>query len=215
MLKVAYFADGYGRCGLPVPGRLWKNAKERTSGYVTLIDSDGFRPNVGIILTNKERCLFWGRRVGQNAWQFPQGGIKADEAPVDAMFRELEEEVGLLSHQVTLLGCTKRWLRYRLPKRFIRRHCGPICIGQKQVWFMLRVNCGEDAFCLDKSPKPEFDAWRWVFYWQPLQEVVYFKRQVYQQALEELAPLLYPEGAPVRRQILATGQPPLLRQKHR
>jgi len=163
-----------------------------------LIDSDGFRPNVGIILCNDRRQLFWGRRVGQNAWQFPQGGIHSDETPVDAMYRELEEEVGLFPCQVELLGCTSRWLRYRLPKRFIRRHCGPICIGQKQIWFMLRVNCGEQDFCLDRSEKPEFDAWRWVKYWQPVREVVYFKRHVYLQALEELAPLLYPEGPPER-----------------
>jgi len=171
---------------------------------VALIDPDGFRPNVGIILTNTERELFWGRRVGQNSWQFPQGGIKSEETPEQAMFRELQEEVGLLPHHVTLLGNTKRWLRYRLPKRFIRRRCGPICIGQKQVWFMLRIDCGEDAFCLDLCEKPEFDAWRWVRYWQPLHEVVYFKRRVYQQALEELAPLLYPEGPPVRQISSAT-----------
>ncbi len=177
-----------------------------------MIDPDGFSPNVGIILSNEERCLFWGRRMGQNAWQFPQGGIRSDETPEQAMFRELEEEVGLLPHQVTLLGCTRGWLRYRLPKRFIRRHCGPVCIGQKQVWFMLRVDCGEDAFCLDKCEKPEFDTWRWVRYWQPLREVVYFKRRVYLRALDELAPLLYPEGAPAR-QVQSSGHAVLLREK--
>jgi putative (di)nucleoside polyphosphate hydrolase len=138
-----------------------------------LIDRDGFRPNVGIILSNDERRLFWGRRIGQNAWQFPQGGINTDETPAQAMYRELEEEVGLEPHQVTILGATQGWLRYHLPKRFIRRHCGPTCIGQKQVWFLLRVDCQEEAFCLDKTDKPEFDAWRWVRYWQPLHEVVY------------------------------------------
>jgi len=179
-----------------------------------LIDHDGFRPNVGIILSNQDRRLFWGRRVGQNAWQFPQGGINPDETPEQAMFRELEEEVGLCAQQVTILGCTRGWLRYHLPKRYIRRHCrgaGPICIGQKQIWFMLRVDCGEDAFCLDRTDKPEFDAWRWVRYWQPLYEVVYFKRRVYQQALEELAPILYPEGVPDRRHVYV-GPSRLLRQ---
>jgi putative (di)nucleoside polyphosphate hydrolase len=163
-----------------------------------LIDPEGFRPNVGIILSNSDRRLFWGRRVGQNAWQFPQGGINAKETPLDAMFRELEEEVGLLPDQVTVLGSTRGWLRYRLPKRFIRHQCGPTCIGQKQRWFLLRVNCSEEAFCLDRCEKPEFDAWRWVRYWQPLREVVYFKRRVYERALDELAPLLYPEGVPTR-----------------
>lgn len=165
-----------------------------------MIDSDGFRPNVGIIICNGERRLFWGRRVGQNAWQFPQGGIRCDESPEQAMYRELEEEIGLLPEQVEVMGSTRRWLRYRLPKRFIRRHSQPLCIGQKQIWFLLRAHCAENDFCFDKTPKPEFDNWRWVKYWQPVREVVYFKRRVYSQALEELAPLLYPDGAPARHQ---------------
>jgi len=165
-----------------------------------LIDSEGFRPNVGIIICNTERRLFWGRRVGQNAWQFPQGGIQGDESPEQAMFRELEEEIGLCPGQVEVLGFTRRWLRYRLPKRFIRRNSHPVCIGQKQIWFLLRTRCAESEFCFDKTLKPEFDDWRWVKYWQPVREVVYFKRYVYTQALEELAPLLYPEGSPFRAQ---------------
>lgn len=166
-----------------------------------MIDVDGFRPNVGIILCNDERRLFWGRRVGQDAWQFPQGGIKADESPQDAMFRELREEVGLEPHQVEVLGATRGWLRYRLPDRFIRRHSSPLCIGQKQRWFMLRVNCEESDFCLDWSEKPEFDHWRWVKYWYPVDRVVYFKRGVYARALKELAPLVFPEGPPRRRPV--------------
>ncbi|MDJ0807913.1 MAG: RNA pyrophosphohydrolase [Gammaproteobacteria bacterium] len=163
-----------------------------------MIDSEGFRPNVGIILCNNQRRLFWGRRVGQNAWQFPQGGINTDETPEQAMYRELEEEIGLQPHQVKVIGSTRNWLRYRLPERYIRKHCEPLCIGQKQIWFLLKANCREDAFCFDKTDSPEFEEWRWVKYWQPVREVIYFKRGVYTRALEELAPLLYPEGAPVR-----------------
>jgi putative (di)nucleoside polyphosphate hydrolase len=163
-----------------------------------VIDSEGYRANVGIILCNKQRRLFWGRRVRQNAWQFPQGGIKASETPEQAMFRELEEEVGLKPEHVEILGSTRGWLHYRLPKRFIRWNSEPLCIGQKQIWFLLKITCGEGDFCLDASERPEFDHWRWVKYWQPVREVVYFKRKVYSRALEELAPLLYPEGAPVR-----------------
>ena len=163
-----------------------------------MIDEDGFRPNVGIIICNDRNKLFWGRRIGQDAWQFPQGGIQPEETPEQAMYRELTEEVGLLPHQVELLGCTSRWLRYRLPRRFIRRHSHPICIGQKQRWFLLRVRCKESDFCLDNTAKPEFDNWRWVKYWQPLREVIYFKRNVYERALEELAPLIFPDGSPNR-----------------
>lgn len=156
-----------------------------------MIDSDGFRANVGIILCNIQRRLFWGRRVGQDAWQFPQGGIHNDETPEQAMYRELEEEVGLLPHQVEVLGCTNDWLRYWLPRRYIRHNCNPLCIGQKQIWYLLQVRCSETEFCLNRSTKPEFDAWRWVRYWQPVHEVVYFKRRVYVQALRELAPLIH------------------------
>jgi putative (di)nucleoside polyphosphate hydrolase len=163
-----------------------------------VIDTDGFRPNVGIILCNGNRQLFWGRRIGQNSWQFPQGGIDSDETPEQAMYRELEEEIGLTEDQVELLGATRGWLRYRLPKRYIRKNCQPRCIGQKQVWFLLKIDCGEEAFCFDTTGTPEFDNWRWVKYWQPIREVIYFKRNVYTRALEELAPLLYPDGVPVR-----------------
>jgi len=156
-----------------------------------VIDFDGFRPNVGIILCNSKRRLFWGRRVGQDSWQFPQGGMLGRETPEQAMFRELEEEIGLCPNQVQVLGCTKRWLYYRLPERLIRRHSYPICVGQKQIWFLLKINCLESEFCFDKTKHPEFDDWRWVKYWQPVREVVYFKRNVYIQALDELAPLLY------------------------
>jgi len=159
-----------------------------------VIDSDGYRPNVGIILTNPEGRLLWARRVRQDAWQFPQGGIRRRETPEQAMYRELAEEIGLEPHHVDILGATRGWLRYRLPERFIRRHQKPVCVGQKQVWFMLRL-IGEERFVrLDLSEKPEFDTWRWVDYWQPLREVVSFKRTVYKKALKELAPLVAPPG---------------------
>lgn len=161
-----------------------------------MIDSEGFRANVGIILCNEDRELFWGKRVGQDAWQFPQGGINADETPEEAMYRELKEEVGLDQKHVEILGSTKKWLRYRLPKRFIRKHSLPLCIGQKQRWFLLKVNCKSSDFCLDQFEKPEFDHWEWVHYWKPVKDVVFFKRNVYSRALKELAPLLFPEGAP-------------------
>lgn len=165
-----------------------------------MIDLDGFRPNVGIILCNNAGQLFWAKRVGQNAWQFPQGGIREDETPKQAMFRELWEETGLQREHVEIVGVTQKWLRYRLPKRFIRRHSHPLCIGQKQRWFLLRLTSGEDSVCLDASRTPEFDGWRWVDYWEPVDEVVFFKRKVYKRALKELAPLLFPDGSPPHRE---------------
>ncbi|MGH8455123.1 MAG: RNA pyrophosphohydrolase [Nevskiales bacterium] len=159
-----------------------------------MIDSDGYRPNVGIILSNPLGRVLWAKRIGQNAWQFPQGGIREGESAEEALFRELNEELGLLPEHVTVVGCTRHWLRYRLPKRYIRRHNDPICIGQKQKWFMLRLTAPDSMVRLDAHDKPEFDGWRWVDYWHPLSEVVFFKRDVYKRALRELSPLI-PRGA--------------------
>lgn len=133
----------------------------------------------------------WCKRVGQAAWQFPQGGILGDETPQQAMFRELGEETGLRQEHVQIVGCTRGWLRYELPHYLIRRHSTPRCIGQKQVWFMLRLIGDEACVKLDCSVKPEFDRWRWVDYWYPMYRVVFFKREVYGLALRELAPLLF------------------------
>ncbi len=156
-----------------------------------VIDSEGFRANVGIILSNREGRLLWARRCGQDAWQFPQGGIREHESAEQALFRELREEVGLRPDDVEIIGSTRGWLRYRLPKRYIRRHSKPLCIGQKQRWFLLRLVSAEARVRLDLTDAPEFDEWRWIHYWEPLDEIVFFKRRVYERALNELAPLLF------------------------
>lgn len=134
--------------------------------------------------------MFWARRIGQDAWQFPQGGIKTNETPEQALFRELREEIGLGERHVDILGSTQGWLRYKLPRALQRRNAQPVCIGQKQIWYLLRLACSETKVKLDIADKPEFDGWRWVDYWHPLQEVVSFKRAVYERALHELAPLM-------------------------
>lgn len=155
-----------------------------------VIDDDGFRANVGIILSNCDGKVFWGKRIGQTSWQFPQGGIDEGETPLQAMFRELEEETGLLEKHVKVIGSTEGWLRYRLPPKMVRKcHDGRVCIGQKQQWFLLRLTCEDSSVNLAANDVPEFDDWRWVNYWLPAKEVVYFKRRVYERALQELAPL--------------------------
>lgn len=162
-----------------------------------VIDAEGYRANVGIILCDDAGRLFWARRVGRAGWQFPQGGIQPGESPQQALFRELREEIGLGAEHVQILGGTQDWLRYQLPERYQRPGSVPLCIGQKQRWFLLRFVGEETAVRLDGGGTPEFDDWRWVEYWQPLKEVIFFKREVYQHALTELAPLLFPDGAPV------------------
>jgi putative (di)nucleoside polyphosphate hydrolase len=147
-------------------------------------------------LCNADKRVFWAKRIGQRSWQFPQGGIREHELSVPelAMFRELAEEIGLQPQHVAILGRTEGWLHYRLPRRLIRRGSKPTCIGQKQVWFLLRMLGKESDVRLDLSEHPEFDHWRWVDYWYPLKAVVPFKRQVYFRALQKLAPLLFSDG---------------------
>jgi putative (di)nucleoside polyphosphate hydrolase len=140
------------------------------------------------MLANDQGQLLWARRVGgHDAWQFPQGGISAGESPEQALFRELHEEVGLSQDAVEVLGSTKGWLRYRLPRRFIREGQKPLCIGQKQKWFLLRLLEADAAVQLHLNDKPEFDHWQWVSYWYPLNQVISFKREVYRRAMKELA----------------------------
>lgn len=162
-----------------------------------MIDEEGYRLNVGIILCNDEGRVFWARRVGMSSWQFPQGGIQHHEDPETAMIRELHEEVGLRREHVQVIGRTRDWLHYQLPEKFIRRDSQPLCIGQKQLWYILRLIGEESNIRFDCSDCPEFDAWRWVDYWHPLREVVYFKRDVYLRALSELGDLLVSDQVPV------------------
>jgi len=156
------------------------------------IDRHGFRANVGIVLMRQTGELFLGGRVGGRGWQFPQGGVNRGESVEEALFRELTEEIGLLPEDVEVLGSTRGWLRYRLPRQYVRDRC----IGQKQKWFLLRLAAKEAQFRLDSTSQPEFDRWRWVDYWTPVREVVYFKRRVYVRALHDLGKLVFADGLP-------------------
>lgn len=155
-----------------------------------MLDREGYRPNVGIIITNQRNEVFWGKRVREHSWQFPQGGIKPGESPEAAMYRELLEEVGLLPHHVKILGRTRDWLRYDVPSHWVRRQWRGSYRGQKQIWYLLRLTGRESDVHLRASSQPEFDAWRWHEYWAPIDEVIDFKKDVYQGALLELSRFL-------------------------
>ena len=171
--------------------RLWQTVSCQMSD---LIDADGFRANVGIILMHHDE-VFLGRRTGGRGWQFPQGGVRRGESLEHALYRELEEEIGVAKADVSLLGQTDRWLRYRLPARYVRRNQQPLCIGQKQRWFLLRLEQRGDArFDFTRTAEPEFDEFRWTPFWEPVKEVIYFKRAVYARALTELADIAFPRG---------------------
>ncbi|MFT0534309.1 RNA pyrophosphohydrolase [Castellaniella hirudinis] len=159
-----------------------------------MLDREGYRPNVGIILVNQKNEVFWGKRIREHAWQFPQGGIKHGETPVQAMYRELHEETGLQAEHVRILGRTRDWLRYTVPDHYVRRELRGHYKGQKQIWFLLRMVGRDSDVSLRASETPEFDAWRWNAYWVPLDAVIEFKREVYTLALNELSGLLFRRG---------------------
>ncbi len=156
-----------------------------------MLDREGYRPNVGIILVNQKNEVFWGKRIREHAWQFPQGGINQGETPEQAMYRELYEEIGLRPEHVKIIGRTRDWLRYDVPRHWVRREWRHTYRGQKQIWFLLRLVGRDTDVCLRTSAHPEFDAWRWCEYWIPLDSVIEFKREVYQSALNELSRLLF------------------------
>ncbi|MDP5032968.1 MAG: RNA pyrophosphohydrolase [Paraglaciecola sp.] len=173
-----------------------------------MIDAEGFRANVGIVICNELGQVFWARRYGQHSWQFPQGGIDENETAEQTMYRELHEEVGLKPEDVKILAVTKNWLRYKLPKRLVRQGSNPVCIGQKQKWFLLQLTCKEEDVDLLHSSHPEFDNWRWVSFWYPVRNVVSFKREVYRRVMKEFAPTAMPETASI-------GQTPTSKPKRR
>jgi putative (di)nucleoside polyphosphate hydrolase len=160
-----------------------------------MIDREGYRPNVGIILTNSRNQVFWGKRVRQDSWQFPQGGIQHGESPEQAMYRELHEEVGLHPCHIRILGRTRDWMRYDVPQHWVRKEWRGSYRGQKQIWFLLRLVGRDCDVSLRASSHPEFDAWRWNDYWIDMETVIDFKRDVYQRALNELVRFLPPVQA--------------------
>ena len=156
-----------------------------------MVDADGFRPNVGIVVANDFGQVLWARRIGgHDAWQFPQGGIKEDETPEEALFRELHEEIGLdaalradrcVHHRMVALPAAEAPAPVQLRARLQRPEAEMVPAADGR---------SDECVCVNGSVKPEFDDWRWVSYWYPVSQVVEFKRDVYRQALKELAPRL-------------------------
>ena len=162
------------------------------------IYEDGYRLNVCMVLCNDaNQVLIAQRNEGRHWWQFPQGGMHQGESPLEAMYRELYEEVGLRPHQVSVIAQTPRWLRYRVPSGRIPREVS--AIGQKQRWFLLRLRTRDHAIDLSRSEaETEFARWKWVDFWAPLQHTrhfVRFKHHVYREALEHLSTHIRHEAA--------------------
>ena len=152
-----------------------------------MLDKDGFRANVGIVISDGRGRVLLAKRLGQDAWQFPQGGVDKGESAEQALFRELYEEVGLKASDVRIVQRTKKWLRYRIPPSMQRKRSKPLCIGQKQKWFFLELTGDPASIRFDTYGAPEFDGWEWVNYWYPIQSVGALKRNVDKRALTEFS----------------------------
>ncbi|MDO1560193.1 RNA pyrophosphohydrolase [Brevundimonas sp. 2R-24] len=144
------------------------------------------RPNVGVVLINRDGLVWYGRRRGQggpHSWQFPQGGVDPHEEAAGAYEyaarRELREETGVTS--VEYLASTEGWIAYDFPAEILGRGKWR---GQKQIWFAYRFT-GEDAEVdLKAYPPIEFDAWRWGRLAEAPELIVPFKRPAYERVVE-------------------------------
>lgn len=155
-----------------------------------MIDNNGYRLNVGIVLCNTNGQVFLAKRYKQHFWQFPQGGINTGETPEEAMYRELFEEIGLNYRDVCILSSIGDWLHYKLPKQLIRWKIQPVCVGQKQKWFLLRLLSKDTHINISIGKYYTFDTWRWVSLWYPLRRVVFFKRNVYRTVIKEFVKVI-------------------------
>ena len=147
-----------------------------------MLDNSGYRLGVGMVIHRRDGKILWCKRTELNAWQFPQGGIEQDETPEAAMWRELQEETGLLTQHVNLLRTMNQWLHYEFPEALKMSYR-----GQKQIWFLLELLVNDDHINLTEAN--EFDQWNWVDWWHPLKEIVAFKQETYRRVLEHFESL--------------------------
>ncbi|SFV87473.1 Adenosine (5')-pentaphospho-(5'')-adenosine pyrophosphohydrolase [hydrothermal vent metagenome] len=152
-----------------------------------MIDREGYRANVGILIANDKNQVLLAKRHRQDGWQLPQGGIDKGESELEALLRELEEEVGLRPEHIEVVAKTPKWLRYDLPDNKKSK----FCVGQKQVWFLLKLTGAENNIKLDTHTKIEFEDWKWVDYWHPIEAIIDFKKSIYEDMLKSLAPVLF------------------------
>ena len=142
-----------------------------------------YRPCAGVVLMNAEGLVFAGQRIDMpGAWQMPQGGIDGDETPRDAALRELTEETGVAPDKVEVLVETPGWVYYDLPPELLGKVWKGRYGGQRQKWVLMRF-LGEDADIRIDTDRPEFQEWRWMPPTALLENIVPFKRGVYEEVL--------------------------------
>ena len=145
-----------------------------------------YRPCVGVMLLNAEGKAFVGQRTDRDtdAWQMPQGGVDKGEAPDVAALRELQEETGVTPDLVTVITKTQGWVPYDLPHELVPHIWKGRYRGQEQQWFLMRFH-GDDGQVNIETEHQEFSKWKWMPTDQLIDNIVPFKRSVYEAVLKE------------------------------
>ncbi|MEO1950009.1 RNA pyrophosphohydrolase [Thioclava sp.] len=140
-----------------------------------------YRRNVGVVLMNPAGLVFAGQRIDNPgpAWQMPQGGIDKGEKPKEAALRELEEETGVNPDLVEIVAKTSDWVRYDLPHDLVPKIWNGRWRGQEQKWFLMRFLGSDDQVRIE-TDHPEFSVWQWMPFDELVENIVPFKRSVYE-----------------------------------
>ena len=154
-------------------------------------NTENYRPNVAIIILNKEGQILWCKRKDGNGWQFPQGGLDKGESPLEAVYRETQEEVGLERKDLRIIKETKEWFNYKVPEERLPKYFrfeNSKFIGQTQKWFLAEILCEDSRINLNASSPIEFVDWTWSSYWHPINGGVDFKKSTYRKVLKSFLP---------------------------
>ncbi len=145
-----------------------------------------YRPCVGIMLANPRGHIFVGQRMDRDtdAWQMPQGGVDPGEKTLDAAIRELWEETGVTEKLVALEAESRELIPYDLPHEIVPKIWKGKYRGQEQKWFLFRFHGTDDQINI-ATAHPEFSQWKWMPKDQLVDNIVPFKREVYQRVLAE------------------------------
>ncbi len=150
-----------------------------------------YRSGVGIMLLNKEKKIFVGKRIDNHsdAWQMPQGGIDIGENEDKAMLRELKEETGINGSSVKLLSKSRSYYYYNLPYKLQKKFWGGKYLGQRQRWYLLEF-IGDESVIDVKTEDPEFSEWKWISKEEITSAIVAFKRGLYEEVMKEFSDFL-------------------------